>query len=256
MSLSPVLPPIPPAVLAKRRWQNRIVIALVVMILTPALVIPAANQWAQSMVTNWSAQQPIPFNTATSVHIGAPGTYVVWAFGNWTADEWPTCTVTYGETDISRPTASDSLGSYHSVVEFVARTPGEFVVECVSGAKEGYAMVSTTSPIVRAGIILLLGYFVGGAGAITGLVLLIVALASGSGQKRHAQPVPRQPWPPRQPGPPYGTVAPYPPHGTWPSQPINGPIPPGPPGPPGPPIPPTPPGPPTNPAAPPWPPRS
>ncbi len=231
---SPGLAPLDPAVLARRRRQNRLIVALVVLVLIPVVAVVGGYRWGTHLEREWMAHPTFAYNTPSIVRIDQAGDYVVWTYGAM-AD----CAVHRGDRDLTGPAdpgnAMESAGFFASA-SFTADQPGDYDLICRSAANSGYVLVSTASPLGQATGSLLAGILVGVAAFIVGLILLVRALSRNSREKRALQtPAAPLPWPPGvYPGPGAG-VAPPP---VWPA---------------GPPVNPA--GPPTRPTAPPWPPQ-
>jgi|GEM_PF-2592322 len=199
------LTPLSAPVKARRKRQNRVIVAVVVMVLVPVLAIGGAYRYATAEVRAWAAHQAISFNTPTSVHLDSPGDYVIWTTLA-TAD----CTVSFGQqaVAVAPPVAGSPMeeAGFFDSGSFTASASGEYTVTCSSSQTDGYAMVSTASPLGRMTVVLLLGFAIGLAGFITGLVLLITGLIRNADDKRRlAMPPGGQPTSPTVPGwPPRG----------------------------------------------------
>ena len=179
----PALMPVSPEVQARRKRQNRIIVAVVVMVLVPVLPVTLANRYVDQVLADWRSHPTFAFNTTSEVDL-TPGDYVVWTYFNKAS-----CTVDFDgqpvATTVPPPeTALESQGIYQSVA-FSAVTTGSYFVTCVSDASSGYAMVSTPSPVTKAAMVRLLSYLVAGAGGITGLVLLITGLVTNATEKKY-----------------------------------------------------------------------
>ena len=196
------LPPLDPAVIARRKRQNRIIIALLVMIGLPGLIISGSIQYGRSMVTSWASGQTFPFNTETSVHLSKPGDYVIWTY-NTRAD----CQVildTVFVQDDGYPWALES--GYYKAATFTANRAGDYLVTC-RAIVEGHAMVSTEAVTESAGLLIFGGIVVGVTAGLAGLTLLILGLVNNASDKRRAN---QPPWGPAGPigGPPTRPAAP------------------------------------------------
>jgi len=197
---------------ARRKRQNRIVIPLLVLILVPVLALAVSNRYINSVRDNWVSGPTFPFNVETTVPLTA-GDYVVWTYSAEAE-----CTVTHAGSPVPTTTAESPVsqaGLYISV-QFTAHSSDDYELLCLADAESGHAMVSTPAPLTQLGLALLLGYAVAGAGVVTGVVLLIIGLATNYRERRPPSPrIPlgaspyapgQHPWPnPYAPG-----------HGPWP----------------------------------------
>ena len=209
------LTPLDPAIRARRRRQNRVIIPLAVMILVPVLVAVGFSRYATSQTQAWLAHQNIPFNAPpTLVHVDGAGTWIV-----WTLLDRAECTVSLGGASVplSPPTTGTVLeeAGFYNSGSFTAPGPGDYLVACTSALQTGYAIVSTPSPLgqITAGLFLVIG--VGLIGFLTGGIMLILGLTRNSRERRPPAPPPWGPWPGRPatmgPVPPYAPGPPYPP---------------------------------------------
>ena len=183
----PALAPVSPEVRARRTRQNRIIVAVIVLVLVPVLSTTLANRYVDSVMNTWRAHPTFAFNTTSDVDL-TPGDYVVWTF----FDDAP-CTVTSDGLQVATTAPPFDLAletqGIHPSAAFSVTTAGTYSVTCASTASSGYVMVSTPSPLTKATMVRLLGYVLAGAGIVTGLVLLILAIVANTTEKKA-----RQPW--------------------------------------------------------------
>ena len=184
----PALAPVSPEVKARRKRQNRIIVAIAVAVFVPVLAITGSNKYVDQVMDAWRAHPSFAFNTSSDVDLKS-GDYVVWTYFAQAS-----CTVSYAgqpvpTTQPPSQIALESQGIYQSVA-FTATAAGTYSVICFGDSSSGFAMVSTPSPIAKAAMVRLLGYFLAGAGIITGIVLFVVALAANANEKKI-----RSPWP-------------------------------------------------------------
>jgi len=201
------LEPLDPAVKAKRKRVNRIVIAVVVMVAIPVLVTTLGRQWAAAVQANSLTGQTFNFNTPTTVHLNTPGQYVVWTYPSLVP-----CSVSDNGTPIAStlPTAgnNNNAANFYQSVGFVISSAGDYQVECQSVSATGYAQVSSAAPISSYVVIVLIGMLITVASFITGLVLFIVSLVKNH-HETHPQPPPMVWVPAYGYGPPgYGPAGP------------------------------------------------
>ncbi len=200
------LAPVPAAVKARHKRQNRLLVALIVMMVLPITFYFGSDRWAESIVLDWSAQPTMPYNQTTTIPIEAAGEYIV-----WTVPARADCEVSFDSQPIigraASTMASSGTGFYPSLA-FDAPQAGDYQVICHSDHRDGFAMVSTQIPTATAGLILLAGIGLAMVSAGVGLGLLIHALTQNNKEKRAeayaAQLVSSQ----RHPGWPPGSHAP------------------------------------------------
>ncbi|MDR2896506.1 MAG: hypothetical protein LBV30_07650 [Propionibacteriaceae bacterium] len=182
-----VLPALDPAVRAKRRRQNRVAIAVMVLVLVP-LISQTFFPWASTQVINsWMAQQTIAANRPTTIHISSPGRYQVWVV-NSDLD----CRVSFDGADISQPGESDyatEINGIESAASFQAQAGGDYLVECLGTTVGGYAFVSTDSPMMQAVFLSLAGRAGIVVGVIVGVILLIRAFRRNGQEKSRPLPM-------------------------------------------------------------------
>jgi len=186
----PQLAPVSPEVKARRKRQNRVIVAVVVLVLVPVLSVTLSNKYVDYVMAEWTSHPTFALNTSFTVDLD-PGDYVVWTFGDTAS-----CTVSLdgtplATTDPGPQVALASQGIYPSI-GFTTRVAGSYLVTCDADSSSGYAMVSTGSPIGKATIVRLIGYGLAGAGGILGLVLLIIALVTNSSEKKQRLYLPNQ----------------------------------------------------------------
>lgn len=182
MTQQPALAPVSPEVQARRKRQNRIIVAVIIAVLVPVLSITLANKYSNQVIASWRSHPTFGFNTTANVDL-TPGDYVVWTYY-----DKANCTVALDgkplATTVPPPqSVLESQGVYQSAA-FTASAAGTYSVTCVSDSPSGYAWVSTPSPINQAALARLLGYVLAGAGILTGIVLFILALVTNSSEKR------------------------------------------------------------------------
>jgi len=177
------LPPVSAEVRARRKRQNRVIIAVVVLLLVPFLAITMTNQLVDSTMKTWAGQPTFPFNKPTDVYLNSKGDYVVWTFQSPAK-----CSVSFDQTPVatSTPAPDPTLESieFYPSAAFHAPTPGTYTVTCTSTSPTGHVMVSTPSPVYKIGIIRLLGWGTTAVAIIIGLVLFILALVNNAAEKR------------------------------------------------------------------------
>ena len=202
---------IDPEVKAKRTRQNRIMIAIAVMVVIPIVAVSGTKSAAMNMMERWLSSPTFALNTEARVVLGSPGSYEVWVLDGPSAQ----CTVTRdGETVPSRDARNDPdylQAGFYLIVAFTVTEAGAFTFFCESSNSFGHAMVTTASPLNNAAILLVIGWMVAAAAGLTGLVLLIVGVASNAGEKKRAQYASQPPSPMVQPGFGYYPQTPYPP---------------------------------------------
>ncbi|MCL2735077.1 MAG: hypothetical protein FWD75_00405 [Propionibacteriaceae bacterium] len=183
------LPPLSAETKAHRRRQNRVIVAVAIMVLVPLIAIMGANRYSTSEMKAWSSNPRFDLNAPAQVPLDTPGEYAVWSFSTPA-----TCAVSFGGAPVATtPGATqplESSGLYQSVT-FTATSAGDYTVLCLAPTSGGYAMVAPPSPVNRLVLIIVAGFFVGIAGFITGLVLLVVALVTNH-KERASLPVRRQ----------------------------------------------------------------
>ena len=177
------LAPVSPQVKARHKRQNRVIIAVVVLVLVPVFSIGIANRYVDSVMDAWTSHPTFPFNTSIEVDLDSGTDYVVWTyFGK------ASCTVAFDGQPVATyvPPAQAALetqGIYQSV-GFSAPATGAYSVACAGDAPGGYAMVSTPSPVGTIAVARLLGYAGVAVGVIAGLVLLILALVTNAEERK------------------------------------------------------------------------
>ena len=182
MTQQTALAPVSPEVRARRKRQNRIIVAVIIAVLVPILSVNLANSYSDQVIDTWRSHPTFGFNTTANVDL-TPGDYVVWTYSN-KAD----CTVVLdgqplATTQPPPQSVLEAQGVYQSTA-FTASASGTYSVTCVSDSSAGYAWVSTPSPIGQAVLARLLGYVLAGAGILTGIVLFILALITNSSERR------------------------------------------------------------------------
>lgn len=184
---SPGLEPLDPMVKAKRKRQNRILVALLVMVVVPVAITAGVYQYSLSMMRDWPTGPTVMFNTQTAVHL-SKGDYTVWTY----AVALP-CSVQFNGDRVGTAVESpenEQVGSYYPSVKFSAANTSDYVVDCPSRST-GHAVVSGASPVNRIAIVVVIGILIAGVCFLTGLVLLIVGVANNSSEKAATKRVPR-----------------------------------------------------------------
>jgi len=182
MTQQPALAPVSPEVQARHKRQNRIIVAVIVAVLVPVVSVTLTNRYVDQVMDAWRAHPTFPFDTTAQVDLD-PGDYVVWTFSSKAS-----CTIVVDGQHLATtvpPSQNvlESQGVYQSAA-FSVSTSGTYSVTCAGDSSSGYAMVSTPSPVAKAAMVRLLGYVLAGAGVITGLILLILALVVNANERK------------------------------------------------------------------------
>ncbi len=217
MAQSPVqgpvgLTPVPPHIKAKHKRQNRLIIALFILIILPVTFYVGSNRLAEHTVEDWAAHPTLNLGNPTFITIDEPGDYIV-----WTVPTWTDCTVSFNALPVAGSTDGQttvSAAGFYPSFSFTATQAGDYLVSCDDPAPSlgGYAMVSTPLPEATVGLIVLGGLGLAVLSGGIGLGLLIRALVENSNEKKRALLAAHPPAPYHQPGPPPVRYAAPPPH--------------------------------------------
>ncbi|MDR2975174.1 MAG: hypothetical protein LBV00_10785 [Propionibacteriaceae bacterium] len=202
MSQSPGLTPLSADVKARRRRQNRIIVALIVLVIIPAIAIVGGQRYSSHLLKEWMSHPTVNLNATGTVHLDDPGAYIVWTLGAQAQCEVRQAGANIAASNPVTSLTTSATGFFRSAT-FTAPEAGDYQVTCLSSQESGYALISTESPVASMGLSVTIGVSVGVISIIVGLVLLILGLSRNSRERAAELQAPSTL------GPPAATMAPW-----------------------------------------------
>ena len=181
--MSDGLVPLTPEVKAKRKRQNRIVVALVLLVVVPVLTVIGSQRYVDYEMKQWSHGPTFVFEEPTTIFLGIPGEYIIWSPAKDSE-----CTLTQDGNLIEiLPVEGTYSGGLYNAGSFVTHSSGNYEILCFSTDEEAdnhYGMVSKDSPVGSLTVLLITCYLIAFASAVTGLVLLIIGIVANINEKK------------------------------------------------------------------------
>ncbi|MDR0489393.1 MAG: hypothetical protein LBG99_08405 [Propionibacteriaceae bacterium] len=203
--MSQGLTPLPPEVIAKRKRQNRILVALLLLIAVPIAVIMGTTKYTTYEANEWGKGPIFLFDEPTKFYLDpTQEDHIIWV-----TVIGAECEVSFDGVPVPVFFDEDNYGVAGLLYAgtFEVREEGSYEVLCTSSHPDGIGRIGTKPPFAFLGLMLVLGYGIALASGVSGLVMLILGIITNTAEKNPPQPRhPSGSAPPTMPG-----VPPWPP---------------------------------------------